>query len=104
VPDVAALDASQKVVYDSIFATRGNIGGPFLAWMHSPEHASRAEKLCAFFRYQSSLEFIESELLILCVAHYLNCLEEQKIHEPIACSAGLGMNIIIRIAKHACLI
>jgi 4-carboxymuconolactone decarboxylase len=99
VPDIAALDEPQKVVYDSILATRGNLDGPFLAWMHSPELASRAEKLGAFCRYQTSLELIESELLILCVAHHHNCLGEQQIHEPIACSAGPGMDIIDQIRK-----
>ena len=99
VPDVAELDEAQKAVYDSILATRGNIDGPFLAWMHSPELASRAEKLGAFCRYQTSLELIESELLILCVAHHHNCLGEQQIHEPIARSAGLGMDIIDQIRK-----
>ncbi|MDO8768557.1 MAG: carboxymuconolactone decarboxylase family protein [Burkholderiaceae bacterium] len=99
VPDVAELDEAQKAVYDSILATRGNIDGPFLAWMHSPELASHAEKLGAFCRYQTSLELIESELLILCVAHHHNCLGEQQIHEPIACSAGLGMDIIDQIRK-----
>ena len=99
VPDVAELDEAQKAVYDSILATLGNIDGPFLAWMHSPELASRAEKLGAFCRYQTSLELIESELLILCVAHHHNCLGEQQIHEPIARSAGLGMDIIDQIRK-----
>jgi 4-carboxymuconolactone decarboxylase len=97
VPDVTALDESQKVVYDSILSTRGNIDGPFLAWMHSPKLASHAEKLGAFCRYQTSLELIESELLILCVARHHNCIGEQHIHEPIACSAGLGMDIIDQI-------
>ena len=93
-PDVSRLDAAQQAVYDSIAATRGNISGPFLAWMHSPVLASHAEKLGAFCRYHTQLPLVESELLILCVAAQFQCIGEQQIHEPIAQSAGLGAQAI----------
>lgn len=88
-PDVGALDAEQRAVHDSIVATRGNLDGPFLAWMHSPELASRAEKLGAFCRYNTGLDLLESELLILLVAARFRCVGERQIHEPIALMAGL---------------
>lgn len=100
-PDVTALDAQQKAVYDSILSTRGNLDSPFLAWMHSPELASHAEKLGAFCRYQTALELVESELLILCVAAHHQCQGEQQIHEPIAQSAGLGADIIAQLRQGA---
>ena len=98
-PDLALLDAQQQVVYQSILSTRGNLDGPFLAWMHNPSLASRAEKLGAFCRYQTSLELVESELLILCVAAHFQCLGEQQIHEPIALSAGLSADSVSRIRQ-----
>jgi len=88
-PNPAGFDSEQQAIYDSILASRGDLSGPFLAWMHSPRFASLAEKLGAFCRYHTELELIESELLILCVARHFSCVGEQQIHEPIAESAGL---------------
>lgn len=93
-PDVAGLDPDQRAVHASIMATRGNISGPFLAWLHSPGLASPAEKLGAFCRYHTVFEWVESELLILCVAAHYQCLGEQQIHEPIAHQAGLSSRAI----------
>lgn len=89
-PDVDRLNEDQQEVYRSIMATRGNLSGPFLAWMHSPELASHAEKLGAFCRYKTVFELVESELLILIVAAHFRCVGEQQIHEPIAEQAGLS--------------
>jgi len=93
-PDVARLDPEQRAIYDSILATRGNLSGPFLAWMHSPGLASPAEKLGAFCRYSTGFALVESELLILCVAAHYQCLGERQIHEPIALKAGLSTRAV----------
>lgn len=89
-PDVENLSVEQQAIHASILATRGNLDGPFLAWMHSPAMASHAEKLGSFCRYQTGFSTIESELLILCVAAHFRCVGEQQIHEPIAQRAGLS--------------
>jgi 4-carboxymuconolactone decarboxylase len=96
-PDTSAFDAEQRAIHASILATRGNLDGPFLAWMHSPGLASPAEKLGAFCRYGSSLALLESELLILCVARHFDCVGEQQIHEPIAIGAGLSPDAVAAI-------
>lgn len=96
-PDVEKLSPEQQAVRASILATRGNLDGPFLAWMHSPAMASHAEKLGSFCRYQTGFSTIESELLILCVAAHFRCLGEQQIHEPIAQRAGLSETVIASI-------
>lgn len=98
-PDVDRLDPPQQAVYRSIMATRGNLNGPFLAWMHSPALASHAEKLGAFCRYQTGFALVESELLILLVAARFRCLGEQQIHEPIAEQAGLSADQIADIRE-----
>lgn len=100
-PDVAQFDPAQRAIHDAILATRGNLSGPFLAWMHSPAMASPAEKLGAFCRYGSSFAPVESELLILCVAARYRCLGEQQIHEPIAQQAGLSPDAIAAIRSGA---
>lgn len=100
-PDVENLSEEQQAIRASILATRGNLDGPFLAWMHSPAMASHAEKLGSFCRYQTGFSTIESELLILCVAAHFRCLGEQQIHEPIALRAGLSEAVIDRIRAGA---
>lgn len=100
-PDVARFDPEQRAVHDSIMATRGNLSGPFLAWLHSPAMASPAEKLGAFCRYGTAFALAESELLILCVAACYRCLGEQQIHEPIALQAGLTPEAIAAIRSGA---
>lgn len=100
-PDVDHLSEEQQSVRASILATRGNLDGPFLAWMHSPAMASHAEKLGSFCRYQTGFSVIESELLILCVAAHFRCVGEQQIHEPIALRAGLSEAVIDRIRAGA---
>lgn len=96
-PTPESMTAAQAAVRDSILATRGNLEGPFLAWMLSPQLADPAEKLGAFCRYQSGLELIESELLILYVAAHHACTGEQQIHEPMARSAGLSDEALVAI-------
>lgn len=98
-PDVNRLNEDQQAVYRSIMATRGNLSGPFLAWMHSPELASHAEKLGAFCRYQTGFALVESEMLILLVAARFRCIGEQQIHEPIAKQAGLPADQIADIRE-----
>jgi 4-carboxymuconolactone decarboxylase len=98
-PDVNRLNEDQQAVYRSIMATRGNLSGPFLAWMHSPELASHAEKLGAFCRYQTGFALVESEMLILLVAARFRCIGEQQIHEPIAEQAGLSADQIADIRE-----
>lgn len=100
-PDVEKLSPEQQAIRASILATRGNLDGPFLAWMHSPAMASHAEKLGSFCRYQTGFSMIESELLILCVAAHFRCLGEQQIHEPIAQRAGLSETVIACIRDGA---
>ena len=98
-PDVNRLNEDQQAVYRSIMATRGNLSGPFLAWMHSPELASHAEKLGAFCRYQTGFALVESEMLILLVAARFRCIGEQQIHEPIAEQVGLSADQIADIRE-----
>lgn len=96
-PEVSGLSPAQRRIFESIQQSRGNLDGPFLAWLHSPDFAGRAEQLGAFCRYHTSLPLCESELLILCVAAHHQCVGEQQIHEPIAADAGISRVNIDRL-------
>lgn len=100
-PQVSEFWPAQRQIYESIKSTRGNLDGPFLAWLHSPELANHAEKLGAFCRYGSSLSTKESELLILCVGAHYQCVGEQQIHEPIARQAGIAEQVVVAIRNGA---
>lgn len=96
-PSANDMNEWQKDIFQSVIETRGNADGPFLAWLHSPGLAEPAQRLGAFCRYDTQLDTIESELLILCVAAHFQCLGEQQIHEPIAKEAGLSEDEVSKI-------
>lgn len=86
-----AMSDAQKQVLDAILAgPRGNLDGPFLGWIHSPQLAHHAQQLGAFCRYHSGLPLKLSELAILVTAAKWQCQAEWFIHHPIALRAGLS--------------
>lgn len=83
-------DERQQQVLESILAgPRGNLDGPFLGWIHSPELADHAQKLGAFCRYDTGLPLRLSELAILVTAARWQAQAEWHIHYPIALQAGV---------------
>lgn len=96
-PEPSLLTPAQQLVFEDIVRTRGNVEGPFLAWLLSPGLADPAQKLGAFCRFGTTLSHVETELLILYVAAHYACTAEQQIHEPIAQKAGLSSELIAAI-------
>lgn len=87
-------DEQRRVLSDILSGPRGNLDGPFLAWVHSPQLADSAQKLGAFCRYGTRLELRLSELAILLTAAWWQSQAEWQIHEPIARQAGLAEGVI----------
>ena len=88
--DAARASPEQKAVLDEILSgPRGNLNGPFLGWIHSPELAQHAQRLGAFCRYQTGLSLRLSELAILVTAARWQAQAEWYIHYPIALKAGV---------------
>lgn len=93
--DEAHMDEAQRAVLKEILSgPRGNLDGPFLAWIHSPELAHHAQRLGAFCRYGTRLELRLTELAILFTAAWWQSQAEWQIHEPIARSAGVSDQVI----------
>lgn len=102
-PLTSALPASRLPAFDSAHATpeqkavlteilsgpRGNLNGPFLGWIHSPDLAQHAQRLGAFCRYRTGLPLRLSELAILVTAARWRSQAEWHIHYPIALDAGV---------------
>ena len=88
--DPSRATPEQKAVLDEILSgPRGNLNGPFLGWIHSPELAQHAQRLGAFCRYQTGLPLRLSELAILVTAQRWQAQAEWYIHHPIALEAGV---------------
>lgn len=98
-PSAYNMDPEQRAIHESILETRGNVDGPFLAWLHSPGLAGPAQQLGAFCRYSTRLTTLESELLILMVAAHFRCVGEQQIHEPIAIQAGVAQQAVLTLRE-----
>lgn len=89
------MTAQQRAIYDDIVSgPRGDIRGPFLSWMHSPELADRAQKLGAFLRFKTRFSRRHSELAILITAAVWQAQFEWWAHARIAREAGLEDAII----------
>jgi 4-carboxymuconolactone decarboxylase len=88
--DASRATPDQKAVLDEILSgPRGNLNGPFLGWIHSPELAQHAQRLGAFCRYKTGLPLRLSELAILVTASRWRAQAEWFIHYPIALDAGV---------------
>jgi 4-carboxymuconolactone decarboxylase len=89
--DAVHATPEQKAVLDEIVSgPRGNLNGPFLGWIHSPELAQQAQRLGAFCRYRTGLPLRLSELAILVTAARWQAQAEWHIHCPIAIEAGVA--------------
>src|SRR5215470_16621370 len=84
-----ATDEQKAVLNEILSGPRGNLNGPFLGWIFSPELAQHAQRLGAFCRYQTGLPLRLSELAILVTASRWKAQAEWYIHYPIAIEAGV---------------
>ncbi|KVR37335.1 carboxymuconolactone decarboxylase family protein [Burkholderia multivorans] len=84
-----ASDAQKAVLAEILNGPRGNLNGPFLGWIASPELAQHAQRLGAFCRYRTGLPLRLSELAILVTAARWRSQAEWHIHYPIALDAGV---------------
>ncbi len=93
-PDLAHLSESQKKVAEEVKAgPRGQIRGPVLVWLHSPELASRAQKLGEFLRWSTALEARISELIILLTARHYDCHYIWFNHIGLALKSGVSAEL-----------
>jgi 4-carboxymuconolactone decarboxylase len=80
--------------YEAIAKSRGVVGGPWLALLHSPELAQRTMHLGSYVRFESILERKLIELAALVAARELQCKHEWAAHVHHAQSAGIPMETV----------
>jgi 4-carboxymuconolactone decarboxylase len=88
------LAAEHQRVYDAIAQSRGAVGGPWRALLHSPEIAHRTMHLGSYVRFESSLEKKLIELTALVAARELDCKHEWAAHVNHGQKAGIPLAII----------
>jgi 4-carboxymuconolactone decarboxylase len=94
------MTPAQKSVADRIVAgPRKSMGGPFNAWLRSPELADRLQAVGEQVRFHSSLPARLNEFAILITAREWDADYEWYAHYPLALQAGLKPAIAADLAK-----
>jgi 4-carboxymuconolactone decarboxylase len=95
----AEMTAEQRRVAEAIVAgPRGEVRGPFLPLLESPELCDRVQRLGEFVRYHNSLPEPLKELAILVTARHWTAQFEWHVHHGLALKAGLAPAICDAIA------
>jgi 4-carboxymuconolactone decarboxylase len=88
------LAPQDQKIYDTILQSRGAVGGPWRALLHSPELAQRTMHLGSYVRFESSLDHRLVELTALVAARELECKHEWAAHIGHAAKAGISPEIV----------
>ena len=97
-PEEAMTPAQQAACAEAVAGIRGRVPAPMVAWLQNPELASRAQKLGALVRYQTTLEPRLSELAILVCARHWTSHHEWAAHKREGLKAGMDPAVIAAIA------
>ena len=90
--------AQREVAAEITAGPRGEVRGPFIAWIHHPELARRLQALGEQLRWKSKLPQSLVELAVLITARRWTCQHEWFVHEKLARQAGLDGRIADELA------
>jgi len=94
------MTPAQRQVADAIMAgPRKSLGGPFNAWLRSPELADRLQQVGEHLRFHSSVPTRLNEFAILITARAWDADYEWYAHYPLALKAGLKPEIAADLAR-----
>ena len=88
------LKVEDQKIYDAIAQSRGAVGGPWRALLHSPEMAQRTMHLGSYVRFESGLDHKVIEFAALVAARELDCKHEWAAHVGHGQKAGISMETI----------
>lgn len=92
--------AQRQVAAEITAGPRGEVRGPFIAWIHHPELARRLQALGEQLRWKSTLPPQLIELAVLVCARRWTCQHEWFMHEKLAREAKLDAGIISALAEN----
>jgi 4-carboxymuconolactone decarboxylase len=99
-PDLNRLSPEQQEVADAVASgPRGQIRGPMLLWLHSPELAARGQRVGEFLRWGTVFDARLSELAILATARHCKGDYVWFNHVGLALEGGLSEDAVEAI-KH----
>src|SRR5216683_1905915 len=93
------LTPRQKELAARIAGKRGQVRGPFLVWLHSPELCDRVESLGAYVRFDCSLSEKLREFSILIAARFWDAQHSWNAHVDKAIAAGMNAEALQAIAE-----
>jgi 4-carboxymuconolactone decarboxylase len=92
------MTPAQRTIADAIISgPRKGMGGPFNAWLRSPELADRLQKVGEYIRFNTSLDKRVNEMAIIMTAHAWGSQYEWFAHAPLAIKAGLDPSVVADI-------
>jgi 4-carboxymuconolactone decarboxylase len=94
------LTPRQRELHARIAGKRGQVRGPFLVWLHSPELCDRVESLGAYVRFDCSLSEKLREFSILITARFWDAQHSWNAHVDKAVAAGMSPEALRAIAEH----
>lgn len=99
IPADKMTDAQKKAAEELKSGPRGDLIGPFIPLLRSPEFMSRLQKAGEYLRYNTKLGSNISEFIILMTARHWTQQFEWDSHEDLAKRAGVKPEIITAIAE-----
>lgn len=90
--------AQKTVAAEIVSGPRGELRGPFLPLIYSPELASCVQKVGEYLRFSNRLPNALTELAILVIARRYRCANIWHSHRALALTAKLGSSIISDLA------
>lgn len=94
IPADKMTDAQKKAAAEITAGPRGQLVGPFIPLLRSPEFMSRLQKTGEYLRYNSKLGPRLNEFAILVTARVWTQQIEWNIHESLALKSGVKQEII----------
>jgi 4-carboxymuconolactone decarboxylase len=94
------MTPAQRKVADAIVAgPRKSLGGPFNAWLRSPDLADKLQQVGEHIRFHSSVPPKLNEFAILIAARAWDADYEWSAHYPLAIKAGLEPRVAADLAS-----
>jgi 4-carboxymuconolactone decarboxylase len=97
-PAAAMTEAQNAAARELICGPRGEVMGPFIPALRSPELTTRLQRLGEYLRYHNALGARLTEMTILLTARQWTQQFEWHVHAPLAEQHGLSVGLIEAIA------
>jgi len=100
-PSPQAMTSAQAAACAEVIqGPRGKVPTPMIGWLRNPELSRRLQKVGELLRFDTSLDPLETELVILVCARHWTSHVEWKAHKALALKAGMDPAIPQAIAAH----